>query len=69
MDGIVIELEPEPVGEVVARADIFAHAPHEARILALEERVRFLTERLNLVLELKKHKLDISNFTFGLEPL
>ena len=71
MDAIVIEVQPEPVIEVeiVARADVFSHLPHEARILALEERVRFLAERLNLVLELKKHKLDISNFTFGLEPL
>ena len=70
MDGIVIELEPEPaVVEVPANAGAFSHRPHEERIIALEERIKFLEQRINLMLELKKHKLDISNFTFGLEPL
>ena len=72
MDDIVVELQPEPVVEVETvqeNTDARFDAPHEARILALEERIKFLAERLNLVLELKKHKLDISNFTFGLEPL
>ena len=51
MDAIVIELETEPqavVSDVPAHAGAFSHAPHEARILALEEQVRLLTQRLKL---------------------
>jgi hypothetical protein len=35
----------------------------------LEERVAFLEQRLNLFMNLKLNKLDMSNFTFDLQPL
>jgi hypothetical protein len=51
MDAVVIELETEPVVEVETvqeNTDARFDAPHEARILALEEQVRLLTQRLKL---------------------
>ena len=55
--------------ETIGGADTFSHAPQELRIKCLEERVAFLEQRLNLFTNLKLNKLDMSNFTFDLQPL
>lgn len=62
--------------EIATRYDVPAddtmlakEAAMSKTISGLEERIRVLEERLNLVMALKSNNLDLSKFLFDLKPL
>lgn len=55
----------EPTDDTVLARE----AAMSKRVFGLEERVRVLEERLNLLMALKSNGLDLSKFCFDLKPL